>query len=142
MRVSFTSARMYIGVNFVAREKIMKCVLVFLGLNVQRKAQFCNNTDEAYKLKRSYVELIIVLLFLFCPVIKKLCAHFFLDLILQFFILHKKKKKSSRWDFTSSHKKVLYILFDLLLPSNINLPSLSTWVWGQDVICINFMFTS
>ena len=33
-RVSFTSARMYI----VARKEIMKCVFVFLGLNVERKA--------------------------------------------------------------------------------------------------------
>ena len=58
--VSFTSARMYIGVKFVTRKEIIKFVLVLLTLNVERKAQFCNNTDEAYKVKRLYVELIIV----------------------------------------------------------------------------------
>ena len=66
-RVSFTSARMYIGVKFVVRKEIIKCVLALLGLNVERKARFCNNSDEAFKGKRLYVELIIVLLFLFCP---------------------------------------------------------------------------
>ena len=63
----------------MARKEIIKCVLVLLGLNVEQKAPFCN-TDEAYKMKRLYFELIIVLLFLFCPVIIKLCAYFLLDL--------------------------------------------------------------
>ena len=76
------SARIYIGVkiNFVTRKEIIKCVLVLLGLNVKRKARFCNNTDEAYKVKHLFFQLIIVLLFLFCPVIIKLCAYFLLDL--------------------------------------------------------------
>ena len=45
-----------------------------------------NITDEAFKEKRFNVELIIliVLLFLFCPVIIKLCASFFLDLVLYY----------------------------------------------------------
>ena len=45
----------------VARNEIIKCVLVLLGLNVEWKARFSNNTDEAFKVKRINVELIIVL---------------------------------------------------------------------------------
>ena len=72
---------MYIDVKFtVARKEIIKSVLVLHGLNVEWKARFCNKTDEAYKLKRLYGELIIVLLFPFCPVVIKLCAYFFLNL--------------------------------------------------------------
>ena len=73
------SARMYIGVKFGTKKEIKKCVLVLLGLNVEQKARFCNNTGKAYKVKCLNVELIIVLLFLFCPVIIKLCACFLLD---------------------------------------------------------------
>ena len=72
---------MYIGVKFVARKEIIKCVIVFHELNVEQKG-FCNNTGETCKVKPFYVQLLIVLLFLFCPVIIKLCAHFFLDLVL------------------------------------------------------------
>ena len=42
------SARMYIGVKFVARKEFIKMCLVLLGLNVEEKARVCNNTDEAY----------------------------------------------------------------------------------------------
>ena len=71
---------MYIGLKFVARKEIIKCVFVLLVLNVEQKARFCNNTDKAYKVKSLNVELIIVLLFLYCPIIIKLCAYFLLDL--------------------------------------------------------------
>ena len=64
-RVSFTSARMYIGVKFLARKEIIKCVLVLLGLNIEQEAQFCNNTDDAYKVKRLFVEFIIVFFYFF-----------------------------------------------------------------------------
>ena len=74
--VSSASARMYIGVNFVARKEILKCVLVLLGfLNVDRKARFCIITDEVYKAKHLYIKSLVVL-FLFCPVVIKLCAYF------------------------------------------------------------------
>ena len=76
----FTSARMCIVAKFIARKEIIKCVLVLLGLNVERKAGSCNNTGEVYKVKPLYVELVIVLLFLFCSPIIKLCAYFLLDL--------------------------------------------------------------
>ena len=56
---------MYIGVKFEARREIIKCVLILLGLNVERKERFCIITDEAFKVKRLYVKLIIVLLILF-----------------------------------------------------------------------------
>ena len=49
MRVSLTSARIYIVVKSVARKEIKKCVLVLLSLNIERKAQFCNETDETFK---------------------------------------------------------------------------------------------
>ena len=60
----------------MVREEIIKCVLVLLRLNVERKIRFCNDTDEAYKVKRLNVEPITVLLYLFCPVIIKLCSYF------------------------------------------------------------------
>ena len=75
---------MYIGVKFVARKEIIKCVIVFHELNVEQKARFCNNTGETCKVKPLFVQLLIVLLFLFCPIIIKLCAHFFLDLVLYY----------------------------------------------------------
>ena len=36
--VSVTTAKMYISVKCVARKEIIKCELVLLGLNVERKA--------------------------------------------------------------------------------------------------------
>ena len=74
---------MYICVKFMARKEIIKYVLyiVLLGLNVERKARFCNNTDKAYNVKCLNVELIEVLLFRFCLAIIKLCAYFLLDLV-------------------------------------------------------------
>ena len=61
------------------KKEIIKFAQVFLGLNVEWKPQFCNNTDKAYKVKRLNFDLIIVLLYLFCPGIIKLCAYFLLD---------------------------------------------------------------
>ena len=49
------------------------------NLNRQQKltTRFRNKTDEAYKEKRLYIKLLIVLLFLFSVVIIKLCPFSF-----------------------------------------------------------------
>ena len=71
---------MYLGVKFVKRKEFIKCGLGLLGvLNVERKAQFCVITNEAYKLKRLYVKFIVVL-FLFL-LVRKMCAYSILDLV-------------------------------------------------------------
>ena len=66
--VSSASAKMFIGVKFVAIKEFIKCVLFLRGfINVERKERFCIITDEAYKVKRLYDKYIIVLLFSFVP---------------------------------------------------------------------------
>ena len=44
----------------------------------KNESRFRNKTDEVYKVKRLYLKLIIVMLFLFSAIIIKLCAFFLL----------------------------------------------------------------
>ena len=79
--VSSASARKYIGEKFVARKEIIKYLLglFLLGfLNIERETRFCIIIDQAIKAKCLYVKSLVVL-FLFFPVVIKVCAYFFLD---------------------------------------------------------------